>query len=237
MATAAKPPDHALIFDVDGTLIDSNDAHASAWSDAFRDFDILRDAETVRPFIGKGADKLLPEVVAISADSERGRKIADRRSEIFRSVYLPRIKPFPGVRPLFERLARDGVRLAIASSAAEDELDMLLSIAEITDLVLHRTSADDVESSKPDPDAVEAALARLGKEAPIDRRAALYVGDTPYDVQAARAAHVGAIALRSGGWSDADLVGARAILDGPAALLALYDASGGALPWDAPSEA
>lgn len=233
MATPAKSPDRALLFDVDGTLVDSNDAHASAWSDALRDFDILRDAATVRPFIGKGGDKLLPEVAGLSADSERGRRISDRRSEIFRGVYLPRIKPFPEVRALFERLNRDGVRLAIASSAAADELEMLLGLAEIGDLVPKRTSADHVESSKPDPDVVEAALARLGEDGPVDRRAVLFVGDTPYDVQAAGAAHVGAIAVRCGGWwSDADLSGARAIVDDPAALLALYEA--GALPWDAP---
>jgi phosphoglycolate phosphatase-like HAD superfamily hydrolase len=222
-------PDHALIFDVDGTLVDSNGAHAAAWSEALREADIVRDAKTIRPFIGKGSDKLLPEVAGISADSERGRRLAQRRSAIFRDVYLPRLRPFPQVRALFERLTRDGVRLAIASSAADDELDLLLKVAEVADLVPHRTSADEVDSSKPDPDVVEAALARLARAAPLDRRAALFVGDTPYDVEAGRRAGIGVIAVRCGGWTDADLVGASAIFEGPAALLAHYEARG--LPW------
>jgi phosphoglycolate phosphatase-like HAD superfamily hydrolase len=223
-------PDHGLIFDVDGTLVDSNDAHAAAWSDALREADVLRDAKTIRPFIGKGADKLLPEVAGLSPDGERGRRVAERRSAIFRDVYLPRVRPFPGVRDLFERLVRDRVRLAIASSAADEELDLLLKLAEVGDLVPHRTSADDVESSKPDPDVVHAALARLDGESPIERRAVLFVGDTPYDVEAGRRARVGVIGVRCGGWTDADRTGARAIFDGPAALLAHYEAHG--LPWD-----
>jgi phosphoglycolate phosphatase-like HAD superfamily hydrolase len=226
----SPPLDHALIFDVDGTLVDSNDAHAAAWSDALREADVVRDAKTIRPFIGKGADKLLPEVAGISADGESGRRVTERRSAIFRDVYLPRVRPFPGVRALFERLERDGVRRAIASSAADEELDLLLKVAEIGDLVPHRTSADEVDASKPDPDVVEAALARLDREAPLDRRAALFVGDTPYDVEAARRASVGVIAVRCGGWTDAELTGARAIFEGPAALLAHYEARG--LPWD-----
>jgi phosphoglycolate phosphatase-like HAD superfamily hydrolase len=224
--------ERALIFDVDGTLVDSNDAHAAAWSDAMRAFDVERDAATIRPFIGKGSDKLLPEVAGLSADGERGRRIAERRGEIFRDVYLPRIKPFPDVRRLFERLARDGVRVAIASSAAAEELELLLKLAAIEDLVPHRTSADDVRASKPDPDAIEAALARLAEAAPVDRHRVLVVGDTPYDIAAAGRAHLGAIALRCGGWSDADLAGARAIFDAPADLLARYEMAPGALPWE-----
>lgn len=222
--------DRALIFDVDGTLVDSNDAHAAAWADALRESDVLRDARTIRPFIGKGSDKLLPEVAGLSADGERGRHVTERRGAIFRDVYLPRLRPFPGVRALFERLERDGVRRAIASSAAADELDLLLNVAEIADLVPHRTSADEVDASKPDPDVVEAALARLDREAPLDRRAALFVGDTPYDVEAAHRAALGVIAVRCGGWGDADLTGARAIFEDPAALLAHYEAHG--LPWE-----
>jgi phosphoglycolate phosphatase-like HAD superfamily hydrolase len=228
MTTAAG---RALIFDVDGTLVDSNDAHAAAWSDALREVGILRDAAVIRPFIGKGGDKLLPEVAGISAEGERGSRASERRSEIFRDVYLPRIRPFPGVRALFERLKRDGARLAIASSAKAEELELLLKVAEVADLVPHRTSADQVRASKPDPDAVEAALAQLGEEAPIRRGDALMVGDTPYDIAAAERAGLCAVAVRCGGWSDADLAGARTIFDGPADLLRRYETDPCALPW------
>ena len=124
------------------------------------------------------------------------------------------------MRPLLARIAGDGFRLAVASSAKKDELDRLLQIAGVDDLIdrQRQTSADEVDASKPDPDAVHAALVKLG----VPPEAATMVGDTPYDVEAAARAGVPMIAFRCGGWPDADLAGARAIYDGPADLLARY---------------
>jgi HAD superfamily hydrolase (TIGR01549 family) len=211
--------ERALIFDIDGTLVDSNDAHAAAWSDALAAFDIQRPPALIRPLIGMGGDKLLPQLTGIEADGPLGRRIADHRAQRFRDHYLETLAPFPDVRALFERLAADGVRLAIASSAQKDELDRLLEIAHVRDLIEHQASAGDVAASKPDPDVVQAALARLR----VPKDAVLMVGDTPYDIEAARRAGIGAIGFRCGGRSDDDLAGTVALYDGPAALLRDYD--------------
>ncbi|MDB4981557.1 MAG: hypothetical protein JWM82_2309 [Myxococcales bacterium] len=209
----------ALIFDIDGTLVDSNDAHAAAWSEALADFYIHRSPGLIRPLIGMGGDKLLPQLTGIDAESPLGKRIADRRGQHFRDHHLKTVAPFPGVRALFERLAADGVRLAIASSAQKNELERLLEIAQVRDLIEHETSADDVASSKPDPDAVDAAMARLR----VPKDAAIMVGDTPYDIEAARRAGIDAIGFRCGGRSDGELAGAVALYDGPAAMLRDYD--------------
>ena len=211
--------ERAVIFDVDGTLVDSNDAHAAAWQDVLKEFGFERDFGAIRRLIGMGGDKLLPALTGMSVDSDQGKRIVARRAAHFREQYLPKLRPFPGARALLARIADDGFRLGIASSAKQDELDRLLEIADVADLIHKQTSSDDVESSKPDPDALHAALAKLH----LPPSAAVMVGDTPYDVEAAARAAMPAIAVRCGGWGDADLAGARAVYDGPSDLLAHYD--------------
>jgi phosphoglycolate phosphatase-like HAD superfamily hydrolase len=211
--------DRAVIFDVDGTLVDSNDAHAAAWQQTLKEFGIARDLADVRRLIGMGGDKLLPTLTGISPESELGKEIATRRGRRFHDDYLPALRPFPEVRGLLARIADDGFRLGVASSAKEDDLRALLEVAGVADLIFRTTSSDDVESSKPDPDAVHAALAKL-RVAPA---AAVMVGDTPYDVEAAKRAGVAAIAVRCGGWGDEDLAGARAIYDDACDLLSHYN--------------
>jgi len=217
-----------LIFDVDGTLVDSNDAHAAAWAEALGEFEIERDVETIKPLIGMGSDKLLPRAAGVSADSELGQRILSRRMELFGAEHFADVKPFPCTRELFMRLRDDGVRLAIASSAKKDELDPLLELAGVRDLLDADAvaSSDDVAASKPDPDAVEAALARLR----TDPGATLMIGDSPYDIEAALRARVGVIALRCGGWEDRDLSDAMAIYDDPKDLLLGYMANAWSFP-------
>jgi phosphoglycolate phosphatase-like HAD superfamily hydrolase len=212
----------ALIFDVDGTLVDSNDAHAWSWIDALHEAGIAGEFAAVRRLIGMGGDKLLPRVSGLSAESAEGKRIVERRSRIFRANYLRSVRPFPGSRELFQAVTADGIAVAIASSAREDELAPLLEIADVADLVAHKTSSSDVEASKPDPDVVHAALGRLR----LEPAAAALVGDTPYDREAARHGGTGFIGFRCGGWGDDDLAGGLAIFDGPAAMLA-------ARPWRA----
>ena len=212
-------PGCALIFDIDGSLVDSNDAHAAAWAEALRNFDIDREVEAILPLIGMGTDKLLPRMAGVTADSELGLQIAARHFELFRGVYFNHVSAFPGVRELFERLQADGVRLGIATSAKRDELDLLLEVADIHDLIDARgLASNDGLASKPDPDVVDAALNRLG----TDPASTLMVGDSPYDVEAAKRAGLGTIALRCGGWDDRDLEEAGAIYDDPKAMLAGY---------------
>lgn len=209
------------IFDVDGTLVDSNDAHARAWVDALGEHGHAVAFERVRRLIGMGGDKLLPAAIGVSADSPEGEAIGELRGRIFRERELPRIQAFAGAADLLAALQGRGFRLAVASSAQEDELTPLLRIAGAEGRLEGRTSGDDVDRSKPDPDAVAAALARLR----CGPREAVMIGDTPYDVEAARRAGVDAIAFRCGGWGEGDLSGAVAVYDGPLDLLHRLDAS------------
>lgn len=210
-----------VIFDVDGTLIDSNDAHARAWVAALAEHGYDVPFERVRRLIGMGGDKLLPSVAGIDTDSERGKQIDKRRGAIFQQRFLPEVGAFPQVRPLLERLSADGMRLVVASSAKGDEIDTLLERTGAADLFESSTSSSDAPRSKPDPDIVEAALSQLG----LPAGQVLMIGDTPYDIEAAAKAGIGIVALRSGGWGDADLAGALAVYDDPADLLAGYDDS------------
>jgi HAD superfamily hydrolase (TIGR01509 family) len=190
-----------VIFDVDGTLIDSNDAHARAWVEALAERGHEVEYGRVRPLIGMGGDKVLPELTGLSDESAEGKEIAKRREAIFLERYLPHIEPLPGARDLLVRLRKDGFRLAVASSSKKDTLKKLLALVGADDLLETKTSSDDADNSKPDPDIIEAALERLG-EPP---QSCVMVGDTPYDVEAAARAKVRAIAYRSGGWKEPDL--------------------------------
>lgn len=226
--TMANQPSQAVprsvqgvILDVDGTLVDSNDAHAHAWVEAFREQGRDVAFEEVRPLIGMGGDKLIPRVAHISADSPEGKRISHRRGEIFRTNYLPKLRPCPGANALLRHMHARGLRLAVASSARQDELDELLNVCGAKEWITAQTSSDDAEHSKPDPDIVQAALARIG----FAPKEVVMLGDTPYDIASARQAHVPVIALRTGGWQDADLAGAVAIYDSPADLFTHYDSS------------
>lgn len=203
------------LLDVDGTLIDSNDAHARSWVDVLREAGFDVGFNQVRPLIGMGGDKLVQSITGLDVEKGRGKELSERRNECFKEHYLPTLRAFPGAHELVSRLMWEGVTLVIATSAQEEELKGLLEQAGLTELVGRSTSSDDAEDSKPDPDIIQAAL-RRGKLAPDE---AIMVGDTPYDIDAARRAGVDAIAVRCGGWwSDAELKGAIAIYDGPAEL-------------------
>lgn len=204
-----------VILDVDGTLINSNDAHARAWVDALGAFDIHVSFEQVRPLIGMGGDKLLPALAGIEEDSPLGAKIGARRAELFSERYFPRVRAFPKVRELLLRLRDAGLRMAVASSAKKEELGRFLELARVSDLIEDVTSSSDAERSKPDPDIVHAALTKLE----LDADEVIMIGDTPYDVQAAAQLGVQTIAFRCGGRSDAELHGAVRIYDGPEDLL------------------
>ena len=211
----------AVLFDVDGTLVDSNDAHAHAWVRAFAEHGIAVDFAAVRRCIGMGGDKLMPAVSGVAHESPRGEAIAGRRSAIFTQEFVPRLKPFRDASRLVAVIKERGFTAVAASSARKDELQPLLAIAGADSLMDAATSSDDAEESKPEPDIINAALTR----AEVAAASAIMIGDTPYDVEASRRAGVPIIALRCGGWSDADLQGARAIYDGPWDLLANIDAS------------
>jgi HAD superfamily hydrolase (TIGR01509 family) len=209
----------AVLLDIDGTLVDSNDAHAAAWVRAFTEYCVAVGPAHVRRCIGMGGDKLMPVVSGLSEDSPEGERISKRRGEIFLQHHLPRLQPFPRAGELVAALKARGLTAVAASSAQKDELRKLLRVADALSLLDAYTSSDDAEESKPNPDIVQAAL----KQAGAKPNQAFMIGDTPYDVDAAGRAGVASIAFRCGGWGDADLAGASQIYDGPWDLLARLD--------------
>ncbi len=233
MTTSPRTPGralHTVLLDIDGTLIDSNDAHARAWVEAFAAHGYVVPFEKVRPLIGMGGDKLTPKLTGLDPESGEATRIGETRGEIFRRRELPALRATPGARALLERLESLGFDLVVATSARTDEVRALLEQAGVADLIDAAASADDAERSKPDPDIVQAALREAGRPASH----CLMIGDTPYDVEASTRARVPIIALRCGGWNDAALAGATGIYDDPADLLAHLEGSalGGAV--DAP---
>ncbi|OLE51214.1 MAG: HAD family hydrolase [Acidobacteria bacterium 13_1_20CM_3_53_8] len=214
----------AVIFDIDGTLVDSVDLHAQAWKEAFKHFGKDVPYEQVRHQIGKGGDQLMPVFLTREELEEFGDELEEYRSKIFKRDSLPRVRAFPKVRELFQKIKQDGKRIALASSAKEDELKVYKKIAQIEDLVEEETSADDADKSKPHPDIFKAALERLDD---IKPREAIAVGDTPYDAEAAGKTGIRTIGLLCGGFPEDELsaAGCTAIFDDPADLLARYNES------------
>ena len=212
---------HAVLLDIDGTLLDSNDAHARAWVSAFAEHGYVVPFESVRPLIGKGGDKLIPELTGLDPESGEGKRISESRSTIFRERELTSLHPTPGARALLERLTSLGYELTVATSAKADEVTALLQQALVADLIHTASSSDDADRSKPDPDIVRAALRQANRRA----GECVMLGDTPYDVEAATRARVPCVALRCGGWNDYALAGAVAVYDDPADLLANLESS------------
>ncbi len=210
-----------VVFDIDGTLVDSNRAHAESWAETLESFGHSISADDVQPLIGMGGDKLLPKLTGIEIESEEGKKYSEHRTKLFFRKYFPRVRAIPGARDLAERFAADDLRMITASSASEEELERLLDVAGIADLLTDTTSADDAENSKPDPDIVCAAIRKIGLE-PAEL---VMIGDTPYDVEASLRAGVRIVAVRTGGWKDQELAGATAIYDDVSDILRNYGAS------------
>ena len=213
----------AIIFDIDGTLVDSVDFHAESWARTFKHFGFDISKDEARFQIGKGGDQLVPHLVGEAAANEHGEEMAAWRADLFKREYLPKVRAFPDVPELFRHIRAQGQRIALASSAKGDELQVYKKIAGIADLVDEETSSDDAERSKPHPDIFTAALERLGL--PPDQ--VVVVGDTHYDAEAASKAGMGTIGMLCGGFPEDVLrdAGCVAIYRDPAALLAGYATS------------
>lgn len=212
----------AVLLDVDGTLVDTNRLHAQAWFDAFVEAGV--DGGTVadiQRLVGMGADNLIPAAVELDHESAKGRRLSERRAAIFEEHYLPTVRPTVGARELAEALRDRGFRLAVASSAKDDEVRGLLDTVGLRWLADRAVGGNEVKESKPEPDVIEKALVEVG--VPAERT--VLIGDTPYDVEAATRAGVAMIGLRCGGWDDIALKGAIAVYEHPADLLRQLDGS------------
>jgi HAD superfamily hydrolase (TIGR01549 family) len=211
----------AAIFDLDGTLVDSNDLHVQAWQETFRHFGKEIPVERLREQIGKGGDQYLPVFLTETEMQEIGKEVEEFRGDLFKKKYLPSIRPFPRVRELLERVRGDGKRIALASSGKADEVDHYQKLLGIEGLVDCQTTADDVAQSKPKADVFISTLRLLGHLAPDE---AVAIGDTPYDIQAAKKIDLATIALLCGGFPEEDLrdAGAITIFRDPADMLERY---------------
>ncbi len=206
------------LCDIDGTLVDSNDANAKAFAQSFQEYGLDIPFEKIRPLIGKGSDKLLPEVAGLDSESEKGKNLLARRKEIYLQEYVPHLKPTPGARELLERLKNEKI-LIVAATSGEEETDAALKQVGLLEFLDNKASSKDTSNSKPDPDIIQAALKKGGLQA----GECIMIGDTPYDLEAAKKAGVPAIALLTGGWKPEDLAQAVAIYATPADLLAHFE--------------
>ena len=208
----------AVLFDIDGTLVDSNEQHVSAWKEAFARFGWTLAREAIRAQVGKGSDMLVPALLPATDEATR-QALAAAHGEIFTAMYLPFVRPFPAASDLLRRTQEAGKQVVLASSAAQSDLDHYLDLLEAHGIVSETTSADDVEHTKPAPDIFASALGKLSGTGPDQ---VIVVGDTPYDIEAAMRCGIAAIGLRSGKFPDARLLepGAIALYDDAADLLA-----------------
>lgn len=216
-------PFKAVLFDIDGTLVDSNDMHVMAWEEAFAKVDQHFERQVIHDQIGKGTDKLVPSLLP-DLDDDAIDELGQAHGAVFKDRYLKNVKPFPGAHAILDYAHKRGLQVVLASSASGEELDHYLQLLDAHDLVSAATSSDDVEQTKPAPDIFATALARLTD---VKADEAIVIGDTPYDIEAAARCGIAAIAVRSGGFPDDILkrAGAIAIYDDVAALLTDYDTS------------
>jgi HAD superfamily hydrolase (TIGR01549 family) len=196
LAISARVKLKAILLDIDGTLVDSNDKHADCWVEAFAHFDKTVPWDVIRQQIGKGGDLLVPDTLNAREMRRFGDELKKYRGELWANKYMESVEPFPGVREAIRELADRGIRLAFASSSNENEVEYYVSLLGAADLLEGSTSKKDAKLSKPSPEIFEAALERTGADAP----AALVVGDTPYDILAAHRAKLAVAALLCGGF-------------------------------------
>lgn len=210
-------PIKAILFDIDGTLVDSNDLHVDAWEAAFARHGLQADRASIREQIGKGGDNLVPALFPDLPEDEV-EALSDAHGEVFKGKYLDQVQAFPDARDLVARVHDAGLKTALASSASQEELDHYIDMLELRGLVDATTTIDDVEASKPAGDIVSAVLKKLG----VAPEEALLIGDTPYDIESAGKCGVGVVAVLAGGFPREALAGVRAVYDDAAALLAAW---------------
>ena len=188
----------AALLDVDGTLVDSNYQHALAWYRAFRQSGIVLPLWRIHRHVGMGGDQLVPALAGKEVDETRGDEIRELRGEAYAEL-IDEVEPLEGSRELIADLKERGLTVVLASSSPQDELDRYLELLDARELADCWTTDDDVEATKPEPDLVRAALEKAGTDD------AVMIGDTPWDIEAARQAGVDTVCVITGGFSEQEL--------------------------------
>jgi HAD superfamily hydrolase (TIGR01549 family) len=210
----------AAILDVDGTLVDTNYHHAIAWYRAFRRHEVVAPVWWIHRHIGMGGDQLVGAVAGDDVEQEAGDGIRAAEGELF-SELIDEVAVFEGARELIADLKQAGRAVVLASSAKQDEVEHYLDLLDARELVDGWTTSADVEETKPEPDLVQAALAKAGTED------AVMVGDTPWDAKAAARAGIETVGVLTGGFAERELrdAGAVAVLESVAELRSSLDAT------------
>jgi HAD superfamily hydrolase (TIGR01509 family) len=216
MSTSPAP---AVLFDIDGTLVDSNYLHVHAWVRAFHDVGIAADTWRIHRAIGMDGSTLV-DTLSDHAPDDIQKRLKDLHSRFYEEL-IPLLRVLPGGRDILERVASMGLQVVFATSAPEDELAALRRVLDSDDLVAAITSSEDVDTAKPDPDIIGVALDRAG----VTADQAMFVGDAVWDAKACARAGVSSIGLLSGGTSRDELTdaGASAVFTDAADLLAHID--------------
>jgi HAD superfamily hydrolase (TIGR01509 family) len=211
-----------VLFDVDGTLVDTTYLHTVAWWEALRQEGADISMVKIHRAIGMGTDKLLDHLLGQDRDRDRDEQISIAHQVLY-GAWWERLQPLPGAAELLRAVADRGLAVVLASSAKEPELKKLRQVIDADNVITAATSSSDAEQSKPAPDILRAALDQSG----VDPRAAVFVGDSVWDVQAAGRLDIPCVCLACGGTSAGELseAGAVAVYDDPAALLAVLDDS------------
>ena len=220
------------VLDVDGTLVDSNYQHAIAWYRSLRSLGETFPIWRIHRLIGMGGDQLLPTLAGDEVEERIGDEARERQGKEVDAL-LDEIAPLPGARDLLLAIKERGHRLVLASSGQQRHVDFALDLLDARDLADEWTSSADADETKPAPDLLQVALKKLG--APQDAPSVM-IGDSPFDVQAAKNAGMPAVVVRSGGFGDDELrdAGAVAIFDTPADLTADLDRLTGTLCTESP---
>jgi HAD superfamily hydrolase (TIGR01549 family) len=210
-AVTSPENDAVILFDIDGTLIDSTYHHAVAWQRAFERADLPIPLWRIHRTIGMGGDKLVGEVAGDEVEESKGDELREAWSEEYAEIKAE-VRPLPGAADLVRRAAASGYAVALASSGEKQFSEEAVRMLGLEDVISQLTTADDVEDSKPDPDLLRTTIEKMG-----GARRSVFVGDTPYDVQAAERVGLVCLTLRTGGFSEAELseAGAALVVDGP----------------------
>lgn len=198
-----------ILFDIDGTLVDSNDIHARCWIEAFEHFGKKLQWDVVRHQIGKGGDLLVPDLCNAREMRTFGEKLKKYRGQLFKKKYMKSVKPFPRVRESLREVHELGLKFALASSSNPDEVQYYTELLGVAELMEGSTSKKDARLSKPSPEIFEAALEQTG----TDPEFTLVAGDTPYDILAAHRAALPVAAVLCGGFERELLAKAEFLFD------------------------